>query len=239
MFSDEKIQLIESMQNGDSLVLIWVKLLTLAGKSNQGGLVNVTCHVTYSDEMLSVILKKPIDTIKNALNIFKNFEMIEICDKGIYIINFEKHQNIDGMDKIREQNRIRKQKERERKSIESQDSHVTVTQSHAIDIDKEIRIKNKNKNIKHKTLYLESVYLSDDEFDSLIEKYGSREKANLGIETLNNYIQASGKKYKSHFHVLIGWVFDRVNEQKVRPFQKMTSTEKLQQLFNEYEEAGV
>ena len=43
------------------------------------------------------------------------FRMIERTEKGIYISNFEKHQNTEGMEKIREQARIRKQREREKK----------------------------------------------------------------------------------------------------------------------------
>ena len=41
--------------------------------------------------------------------------MIESTEKGLYITNFDKHQNIEGMDKIREQNRLRKQRERAKK----------------------------------------------------------------------------------------------------------------------------
>lgn len=210
MFNDEKIQLIESMPDGDALLMIWIKLLTLAGKSNQGGIINLNCHVTYSDEMLSVVLKKSKEQIKEALSLFEKFGMIENLDNGIYLVNWEKHQNIDGMERIKELNRLRKQRERERKKLIIRDSHVTVTQSHAIDID--IKNKNKNKNIKHKTLYLESVYLADHEYASLIEKYQTEERLKQGIEVLNNYLQASGKKYKSHYHVLIGWVLERVME---------------------------
>ena len=115
MFDDEKIKIIQSMPEGDSILVIWIRLIALAGKCNANGFVLVEDEFPYSDEMLSVIFSKPLTTVRLALGTFEKFRMIEKTQKGIYITNFEKHQNIEGMDKIREQNRIRKQRERDRK----------------------------------------------------------------------------------------------------------------------------
>ncbi len=116
MFDDEKIKIIQSMPDGDALLVVWIRLIALAGKCNANGLVLVGDEFPYTDEMLSVIFNKPLATIKLALKTFEQFRMVEKTVKGIYITNFEKHQNIEGMDKIREQNRIRKQREREKRS---------------------------------------------------------------------------------------------------------------------------
>ena len=115
MFDDEKIKIIQSMPDGDALLVVWIRLIALAGKCNANGLVLVEDEFPYTDEMLSVIFNKPLQTVKLALMTFEKFRMIESTTKGIYITNFDKHQNIEGMDRIREQNRIRKQRERERK----------------------------------------------------------------------------------------------------------------------------
>ena len=115
MFDDEKIKIIQSMPEGDALLVIWIRLIALAGKCNANGLVLVEDEFPYSDEMLSVIFAKPLSTVRLALKTFEKFHMIETTQKGIYITNFDKHQNVEGMDRIREQNRIRKQRERERK----------------------------------------------------------------------------------------------------------------------------
>lgn len=115
MFDDEKIKIIQSMPDGDAILVIWIRLIALAGKCNANGLVLVEDEFPYSDEMLSVIFGKPLTTVRLALKTFEQFHMIENTQKGIYITNFEKHQNVEGMDRIREQNRIRKQRERERK----------------------------------------------------------------------------------------------------------------------------
>ena len=115
MFDDEKIKLIQSMPEGDAILVVWIRLIALAGKCNADGLVLVEDEFPYTDEMLAVIFNKPLQIVKLALNTFEKFRMVESTMKGIYITNFDKHQNINGMDRIREQGRIRKQRERERK----------------------------------------------------------------------------------------------------------------------------
>lgn len=115
MFDDEKIKIIQSMPEGDAILVIWIRIIALAGKCNAKGLVLIEDEFPYSDEMLATIFNKPLATVRLALGTFEKFRMIERTEKGIYISNFEKHQNTEGMEKIREQARIRKQKEREKK----------------------------------------------------------------------------------------------------------------------------
>lgn len=61
-----------------------------------------------------------------------------------------------------------------------------------------------------KEKYLEGVMLTSDEYQSLLTRYGSQDLLDKGVTLLNNYLQYSGKKYKSHYHVMIGWVHERV-----------------------------
>lgn len=168
MFDDEKIKIIQSMPEGDAILVIWIRIIALAGKCNAKGLVLIEDEFPYSDEMLATIFNKPLATVRLALGTFEKFRMIERTEKGIYISNFEKHQNTEGMEKIREQARIRKQREREKKRAlleagntpalpdnssenpetlpENVTSHVTsrVTER---EVTKQNKNKNKNKNI--------------------------------------------------------------------------------------------
>ena len=70
----------------------------------------------------------------------------------------------------------------------------------------------KELDLRTKKIYNECVEISDTEYQTLIERYETEERLKKGIEILNNYLMTSGKKYKSHYHVLIGWVLVRVNE---------------------------
>jgi len=116
IFDDEKIKLIEMLPERDSLIVIWFKLLTLAGKTNDNGFIYITKKMPITDEMLSTIFNRPLNTVRLALETFQTFEMIEIEDH-INITNWEKHQNVEGMEKIRLQNLERQKKLRDKKKL--------------------------------------------------------------------------------------------------------------------------
>ena len=156
MFEDEKIDFIESLPEADAILIIWIKLLTLAGKCNAGGFIFLTEKIPYTPEMLSHKFRRPLNTTKMALDTLEKLEMINFTNNGtINISNWEKHQNIDGLEKIKEQTRKRVAKHREnQKQIGSNATcNVTVTQSNATDIDKELDIDidiDKEKEVKEK-----------------------------------------------------------------------------------------
>lgn len=114
MFDDEKIKIIQSMPEGDALLIVWVKLILLAGKTNEGGYIYISENMPYTDEMLSVVVNKPLNIIRLAIETFTRLGMIENDEKGIYLVNFEKHQSLDKLEQIREQTRLRVAKHREK-----------------------------------------------------------------------------------------------------------------------------
>jgi predicted phage replisome organizer len=149
MFDDEKIKLIESMPDHDALLIIWIKLLAQAGKSNASGYLFLTQNIPYTEEMLATIFNRPLNTVRMALETFRKFGMIDITDDCIHICNWEKHQNVCGMEAIREQtrNRVAKHREKQKQIKECNVTcNVTVTESNALDIDKE---KDKELDIKN------------------------------------------------------------------------------------------
>lgn len=143
MFDNRKIKYLRKQENGDSLVLIWVMLLTMAGRCNAGGMIFLTENIPYTPAMLADELGYEESTIAAALTAFERLGMVSTtADSFLQVDGWEEHQNIDGLEKIREQNRIRKQNQRDREKEShrvSRDSHVTVTdevtQSHATDKD--------------------------------------------------------------------------------------------------------
>lgn len=153
IFDDEKMKIIDSMPARDELLVIWFKLLALAGKVNQNGMLFMNSRIAYTPEMLATVFNRELIVVNAALGTFQNFEMITVEDNEVIsITNWEKHQNIEGMDKIREQNKIRQRKHRE-KQLQLTNNNVTVTLHNAIDKDKdkeEDKDKIKNK-IKKKT----------------------------------------------------------------------------------------
>lgn len=135
IFDDEKIRLIEGMPERDTLIVIWFKLLTMAGRTNDNGSIYISKKMPTTDEMLATIFNRPLNTIRMALSTFESFGMIEINDH-IEIVNWEKHQNIDGMEKIRKQNAERQKKFKEKKKelfIENKKVTLPITFGNATD----------------------------------------------------------------------------------------------------------
>lgn len=102
IFDDEKVLLIEAMPEADSLIVIWFKLLCLAGKINNGGVIMLNDKLPFTDEMVSTIFRRPIGTIRLALKTFENLEMIKIINNAITIPNWSKHQSLDQLERRKE-----------------------------------------------------------------------------------------------------------------------------------------
>ena len=136
IFDDEKIRLIDALPDHDAILVIWFKILALAGKHNRNGLLMMSDKVHYTDEMLATIFQRPLNTVRMALGVFEQFGMIEIIDGVITLPNWEKHQNIDGMERIKEQTRNRVARHREKQknlALGNVTSNVTVTQGNALE----------------------------------------------------------------------------------------------------------
>ena len=109
IFDDEKMLMIETLPSADSIIVVWFKLLCLAGKTNNSGVFIFNERIPYTDEMLASIFRRDINIVRMALKTFENFGMIEIVDNVITIPNWSKHQTLDALEKQRERDRLKKQ----------------------------------------------------------------------------------------------------------------------------------
>ena len=151
MFDDEKIRVIESMPENDTILVIWVKLLVQAGRCNAGGLICISETIPMTDEMMAAVFSRPLNTVRLALKIFEQLAMIEKTEAGYLLCNWCKHQNTIGLDEIREQNRLRVQRHRQNRALPAPDITPDKTdQLPPINIKEEEiqnKIKNKSKNV--------------------------------------------------------------------------------------------
>lgn len=224
LFDDEKIRFIETLPKADSIIVIWFKLLCLAGKQNNGGVFKLNNGMPYSEKMFATIFGRPNNIVHKAFEAFKDYGLIEIVNDVVSITNWEKHQSIDKLNTIKEQNRIRKQRQRERdNSVVAMLSHTDVTQNvtddvtqcHAIEEDKEREKEGEreeegereNKEIPTPAQtygIFANVSLSDSEYAKLKELYPDDYTAK--IDNLSAYIQKTGNYYNGeHMAVIVKW----------------------------------
>lgn len=221
LFDDEKIQLIEALPEGDSIIIIWFKLLCFAGKQNNGGVFMVNNKLPYNEEMFATIFRRPITTIRLALNTFEGFGMVEVINNTYTITNWEKHQNVDKMGEIREYNKQKQRESRAKKkllqSVNDNVNDMSMTCQPCQEIEKEEEKEKESHSFSRtreeaKLKFLGGklgqgvVLLSNEQFDDLCEK--------LSIEELEKYIsvvaecELKGKafKKKTHYRAILDMV---------------------------------
>lgn len=237
MFDNRKVKHLRRLPEGNNIVLIWVMLLTMAGRCNSGGMIFLTENIPYTPKMLADELDFEENTVILALQALEQLDMI-VTDNGFFTIaGWEEYQNIEGMDKIREQNRLRKQRQREKqKLLEGVSRNVTgqVTGCHAIEEEKE---EDKEKEF-HSFIHAEGeddlsspeyrrrylggigknvVFLSDEQMADLLDK--------MSIEEFDYYVgvvadeELKGHHYtkKTHYQAILDMV---VKDRKVGKEQR-------------------
>lgn len=152
MFDNRKIKHLRRLPDGDSIVLIWVMLLTLAGRCNSGGMIFLTENIPYTPKMLADELDFEESTVQLALNALEQLGMIQTNDDGfLAVTGWEKHQNIEGMEKIRESKRLAQARWRAKQTAIAEKSTVDSTvDSTRISVDHAEEEKEEDKNKKEK-----------------------------------------------------------------------------------------
>lgn len=217
IFDDEKMCLIDALPDRDAIIVIWIKLITLAGKLNTKGVLAISKNIVYTDEMLAQTFHRPLNTVRMALEVFEKFGMVEKIDGVIMLPNWEKHQNIDGMEKIKEQNRNRAARHRQKQKLLAQNNesnvtdnvmdNVTVTHGNALDkdkeLDKDIEINNNKVMISSslsENLKKSGIHLTDKSHQQLLDYVGLD---GMSFDMLNRAVEKTSGSHKPSFNYLI------------------------------------
>lgn len=141
MFDNRKIKHLRRLPEGNNIVLIWVMLLTMAGRCNSGGMIFLTENIPYNPKMLSDELDFEENTVILALKALTELNMIVTDGNYFSIAGWEEYQNVEGLDKIREQNRIRqarfKASKKQKKLSGNVTDNVIVTKGNETEEEKE------------------------------------------------------------------------------------------------------
>jgi len=215
LFDDEKILLIETLPDADQIIVIWFKILCLAGKINNKGVLILNDRIVYTEEMLATIFRRKISTVRLALKTFEEFGMIEIINDTITIPNWRKHQSLDQLEQKKEYMREYMQEYREKqkqiacKTNSKTNSKTNVRQAELdidlelevdLEVDLDIAIAKKPKKIQ----FADDVTMEQTEYDKLLEKFGETKTEEL-INRLSLYKGSKGATYKSDYKTILVW----------------------------------
>ena len=236
VFDDEKICLIDALPDHDAILVIWFKILVLAGKLNKNGVLAISPNLVYTDEMLANRFQRPLNTVRMALGIFERFGMIEVIEGVITLPNWEKHQNIDGMEKVKEQTRKRVARHRE-KQKELAIGNVTVTESNGTEEERDKEL-DKDKNITTTSNSENILELFQSEFRRLLSGFEIEEINHLLNENDSGLVKealrtavTSGKPNVSYIGgILRNWQQNQVTTiEQVRQYKKQRKEKKDEQ----------
>ena len=235
IFDDDKILLIESLPEADSIIVIWFKLLCLAGKQNNSGVFMMNNQIAYDDKMLATIFRRKESTIQLALKTFERFGMIELIDGVITLPNWGKHQSLEQIaarkeyqkeyqreyrkkQKLLATNNTEKEEKHSRKHLRKQ--NINSTDKIRKEEEKEIEVEVEKNIIRNAYGEYKNVLLSDDELENLKDIFPSDYEKR--IENLSSYMASSGKSYDNHLATIKFWAEKDKNKQAT-PTQKACS----------------
>lgn len=127
IFDQGKIKLIMKMPAGDTIIAIWLQILTHCGKECQDGILRISSDVPYTSDMLAMIFGREPATTKLALETFQRLKMIEVID-GVYCLpNWSKYQSPDKYEINRAKDRKRLQEWRKKQKEKSELPQITTS----------------------------------------------------------------------------------------------------------------
>ena len=206
MFEDEKIRIILSMPDGAIKLLIWLKLLTQAGKVNDYGFIYLNEDIPYTNEMLSVVFDRTVEEISEALKTLSSLKMIDVSQNNIIrICNWEKYQNVEGMKRAKEMNKERVKRFREKKKLEGDEGNENKEESidkncnddcngNVMD-EKEKETQKENEEIKNEKLVEEKEENKNtDDLLKKLKEFGINTKG-LSVSVLQKLLDVHDERY--------------------------------------------
>lgn len=105
--SDSKMITLQDSPQGKRLLLLWILLLCLAGELNQGGFF-IEENKPYTIKKFKKHVNETTNFLNYSFKIFIDLGLLGKDENTYYIVNWDKHQSEDKLEKIREKDRIRK-----------------------------------------------------------------------------------------------------------------------------------
>ena len=211
-FKRHDIRIVESMPNGKDYILFYLKLL-LESIDHEGTL-RFSETIPYNEHMLSVVTNTNIDTVKSAMKLFIDLNMMSICDdQTIYMTEVDKliGSETEWAKKKREQRlkkdnvpqlsskcptEIEKDKEIYKDTDIEVDVEVDLATTTATDED---QLKCIGGNLGKGV-----VYLTDRQFDDLLGKLGM-DGFNRYMNRLATFIIEKDAHVQNHYETILKW----------------------------------
>ena len=108
ILDNNKIKIIRSYPDGNTIILLWIGILCLAMKSQRPGIIEIADGIPYDVEDFAKLFNIEKKTVELGLRLFEKYNMISVFNGGaIEVINFANMQSIEKIQRTRELGKIR------------------------------------------------------------------------------------------------------------------------------------
>ncbi len=215
-FKRHDIRIVESMPNGKDYILFYLKLL-LESIDHEGTL-RFSETIPYNEHMLSVVTNTNIDTVKSAMKLFIELNMMTVFDdKTIYMNEVDKliGSETANAERVRKHRALKAgvlhcntlvtkcnteiEKEKEKEKEKESDTEVEVVGDTATATTEENQLK-----LVGGSLGKGVVYLTDSQLHDLMDKLGL-DAFNRGVDRLATFIIDKNAHVKNHYETILKW----------------------------------
>lgn len=220
-FFDEKyIKALRRLPQGDSLVIVYLKMQLKSLKTE--GIIKYEGIMPDAVTELALLLDEDETMVRFAIEALIKFGAVERWDNDTFYLSALQHligSETQGAERVRKHRALKKAQNAaiEGSEVKALQCNEVVT---ACNIEKEKEREQEKeqeqegrKEKKESYGQFNNVRLTSTEFAALQSDYPNYLEA---IDYLSEYIESTGKKYKSHYLVLKRWVFDAVKEREIK-----------------------
>lgn len=206
-FKRHDIRIVESMPNGKDYILFYLKLL-LESIDHEGTL-RFSETIPYNEHMLSVVTNTNIDTVKSAMKLFIELNMMTVFDdQTIYMTEVDKliGSESSSAERVRKHRALKGESLHCNTLVTKGNTEIEKDKDKHKDTDTEVEGSIETpptKPTKHKYGEYKNVLLTDEDYEKLMAEFPCDYEER--IEKLSCYIASTGKVYKNHLATIRNW----------------------------------
>jgi predicted phage replisome organizer len=164
----------------DKLTAVWFELMDFAGRCNHDGAFISPREIPFYElSDIATMIDREEEELRVCMAFFIKEGMITVIDDVYMLSNWSEYQNTDGLEKIKEQNRLRQANYRQKQRLLASNvtDNVTVTQSNAIDKEEDKEIEEE----KEKEVYREKI-----DYQKIIDLFNTICKSFPSVRSLSD-----------------------------------------------------
>ncbi len=164
----------------DKLTAVWFELMDFAGRCNhEGAFISPREIPFYELSDIATMIDREEEELRLCMAFFINEGMISVIDDVYMLSNWSEYQNIEGLEKIKEQNRLRQAKFKQKQKLlannvtDNVTDNVAITQGNATDKEIEIEIEQEIEEKRKEERKLKGMHIEKIDYQQIVDLFNT------------------------------------------------------------------